>query len=226
MCWWCCVDDDVSMMFVLMLLCWWGCVDDVVLMMLCWWWCVDADVMCWWCCVDGVVLMVLCWWCCVDDVSVDDVMILCGWWRRRGRRRRRRRRRDGARKAKTPHGNVGNNRWIVFDGSPHWTWSFCNLVSPLVLQFWAVATLAPGPWEFKLIRGSLVRRLSSYGRLSMASCLTIMATTSSCQSSCQPHHHVNHIIIKYSWDMWAIGSAWIHTCKHSRAQNLVFFSGI
>ena len=38
---------------------------------------------------------------------------------------------------------------------------------------------------YQIIRGSLVRKLPSYGRLSMASCLTIMATTSSCQS----HHH-------------------------------------
>ena len=42
----------------------------------------------------------------------------------------------------------------------------------------------------------IVRKLASYGRLSMASCLTIMATISSSQSSCQPHHDVNHIIMK------------------------------
>ena len=39
-----------------------------------------------------------------------------------------------------------------------------------------------------LIRGNLVRKLSSYPRLSMASCLTIMATTSSSQS-CQLYHY-------------------------------------
>ena len=65
------------------------------------------------------------------------------------------------------------------------------------------------------IRGNLVGKLPSYGRLSMASCLTIMATTSSSQSSCQSH----------SWEVWAIGNVWIHGWKHSRAQNPVFFWG-
>ena len=64
-------------------------------------------MLCWWCCVDGVVLLVSCRWC------VDDVVLLMMLRRPRVRqwRRRRRRRRDGARKTKTPHGNVG--KYIV-----------------------------------------------------------------------------------------------------------------
>ena len=60
-----------------------------------------------------------------------------------------------------------------------------------------------------VLRGSLVRKLPNYGRLSIASCLAIMATTSSWRS----------------WDVWAIGNSWIHAWKHSRAQNHMFFSG-
>ena len=51
----------------------------------------------------------------------------------------------------------------------------------------------------------------------MASFLTMMATTSSPQSSCQPHHHAS------SWEVWEIGNAWIQAWKHSWAQNPVFF---
>jgi len=47
-----------------------------------------------------------------------------------------------------------------------------------------------GDSHHELTNGSLVRKLSSYGRLSWLAFLPswIMSTT----SSCQPHHHVNH----------------------------------
>ena len=44
-----------------------------------------------------------------------------------------------------------------------------------------------------------------------------MATTSSPQSSWQPHHHAS------SWEVWEIRNAWIQAWKHSRARNPVFF---
>jgi hypothetical protein len=53
----------------------------------------------------------------------------------------------------------------------------------------------------------------------MASFLIMMVTTSSPQSSWQPHHHVS------SWEVWEIGNAWIQDWKHSRARNRALFSG-
>ena len=50
-----------------------------------------------------------------------------------------------------------------------------------------------------------------------ASSITVMATTSSPQSSWQPQHHAS------SSEVWAIGNAWIQAWKHSRARNPVFF---
>ena len=51
----------------------------------------------------------------------------------------------------------------------------------------------------------------------MTSFLTMMGTTSSPQSSRQPHHYAS------SWEVWVLGNAWIHAWKHARARNPVFF---
>ena len=51
----------------------------------------------------------------------------------------------------------------------------------------------------------------------MATCLTMMATTSSPQSSWQLHHHAS------SWEVWEIGNAWIQAWEHSRARSPLFF---
>ena len=53
----------------------------------------------------------------------------------------------------------------------------------------------------------------------MASFLIMMVTTSSPQSSWQPHHHVS------SWEVWEIGNVWIQDWTHSRARNRALFSG-
>ena len=57
-----------------------------------------------------------------------------------------------------------------------------------------------------IIKGSLVRKLPGYGRLSWPAFSPAwqphhhvnIVYIYICQSSCQPHHHGNHIIIKYS----------------------------
>ena len=55
-----------------------------------------------------------------------------------------------------------------------------------------------------IIKGSLVRKLPGYGRLSWPAFSPAwqphhhVNIVYICQSSCQPHHHGNHIIIKYS----------------------------
>ena len=51
----------------------------------------------------------------------------------------------------------------------------------------------------------------------MTSFLNMMGTTSSPQSSRQPHHYAS------SWEVWVLGNAWIHAWKHARARNPVFF---
>ena len=63
-----------------------------------------------------------------------------------------------------------------------------------------------------IIKGSLVRKLSSYGRW-----LWLAFTP-----SCQPHHHANHPSSS-SWKAQQFGSGWIDGWKHSGARNPVFF---
>ena len=72
-----------------------------------------------------------------------------------------------------------------------------------------------------IIKGSLVRKLRRYGRMSRGS-LVIMFMS----------HHVSHIImpttsscepLATTWDVQQLGSVWIHGWKHSRARNPVFF---
>ena len=96
-------------------------------------------------------------------------------------------------------------RWLTQIKKKHFLMTHISYTYPFLLICWKAETKVESrnyktKWNgknvqelyrhtcivpYQIIRGSLVRKLPSYGRLSMASCLTIMATTSSCQS----HHH-------------------------------------
>ena len=67
-----------------------------------------------------------------------------------------------------------------------------------------------------LVKGSLARKLPSYGRLSWSALAS--------PSSCQPHHHVNQPSSS-SWEVQQFGYVWVHGWKQSRARNPVFFFG-
>ena len=76
---------------------------------------------------------------------------------------------------------------------------------------------------YRIIRGSLVRKLASHGRLSW------LAVSPSRQPHHHLNHHVNHIVMSTtssssSWGEWAIGNARTHAWKHSQAWNLFVFS--
>ena len=58
-----------------------------------------------------------------------------------------------------------------------------------------------------MIKGSLVRKLPNYERLSWLACSPWW----------QPHHHAS------SWEVWEIGNTWIQAWKRTRMRNPVFF---
>jgi hypothetical protein len=67
-------------------------------------------------------------------------------------------------------------------------------------------------WDFSLeyigmIKGSLVRKLPNYERLSWLAFSPWW----------QPHHHAS------SWEVWEIGNTWIQAWKRTRMRNPVFF---
>ena len=82
---------------------------------------------------------------------------------------------------------MNNLNWMNWNEWVTWNeWIEIRDLTLMNCKEWS-AKSAPNPAVFLrfFFRGSLVRKLPSCGRSSMASCLTIMSTT----SSCQPHHH-------------------------------------
>ena len=100
--------------------------------------------------------------------------------------------------------NLETNRWCgnqhFFFGKKHgipmgtW-WEYYGILWDVSLEY------------IGMIKGSLVRKLPNYERLSWLACSPWW----------QPHHHAS------SWEVWEIGNTWIQAWKRTRMRNPVFF---